>query len=771
VLRKLVAAIAVFLAGSQVAALAAPAVARAFVDLSWNHVPEGKVLAAFDDATVFLSRDDLTRFGISPSDAACVPISDVCYISLASLKPNVTYVFDRSTLGLQITTSAALLPKKNVSFGAPPPILNDQYVRGNVLDYSINDSGGLVAGVLDDRFGIAKDAVLEGGVGRTTSGLIQRTYTDFTLDDIPDERRTIVGDANAAGGDLGGSFQFAGFAVQRQFSLDPYSINYPTPTLQTAITQPSEALIYVNGALVKTIQLPPGYYTLSNIPVAAGVSNAQVVIRNAFGQNTYDTGTYGAISLLRKGLTDYQYGIGFIRENAGLPDDSYGPAVVTGHYRLGISDRATIGALVQESDGLGNVGLDYDAALGAGVLHTATSASTGDGRSGTSGTIAYTSTSIRSSFALAIQLQSKNYAFVSSIAPQFSTLANAVATFSRQITHTASISFSEQITRYVAVGSVRQSILGFTQQLGKWSVSGAYTVASAPSQSQPGLPGGATHSLSVSLIRTIGSGSATSETESVNLETGPNAVSGYQIASSALSPLDSSYNAVLQTKPGGGVAFGGWANLASPYGALQLYSSPGGALSDISASLQGAIVSTPKGTFFTQSVPDAYALVETGVANAAVFLNGMYVGKTTQAGAMVAPSLQSNFSNTISVSNKGLPLTQVLTGPGTSNVGPGYHNGVLVANHVEMVHALVGKVVLKDGGNDIIPMYGDARLVFADTNYSSPIDEDGRIYFQGVLPGVYQLTITVPGKSCTTPVSIPDFSEATHDLGTIRCHI
>ena len=342
-------------------------------------------------------------------------IAESCFIDLLGLKPAVTFTFDRTRLALSITLGTALLPKKSVEL-AYVPTLSDNYVRGNVLNYSVNAFGdGPVAGVLDDRFGIDKNEVLQGGVGRTTTGLIQRTYTNLVVDAPDVQRRTTYGDAETNGGDLGGSFDFGGILVEREFSLDPYSITYPTPTLQTAITQPSQAQIFVNGVLVKTLDLPPGYYTLNNIPVIAGYSNAQVVIRNAFGQSTFDTGTFGGVSLLRKGLTDYQYGLGFLRENIGLPTDACGPAVVTAGYRLGLSDQATLGGLFQSSGGLEDAGVIYDAQIGAGVLHTAAGSSFGTGRDGVAGAIAYTSPTPLSGEAIALTAQSRNYTRVSSV--------------------------------------------------------------------------------------------------------------------------------------------------------------------------------------------------------------------------------------------------------------------------------------------------------------------------------------------------------------------
>jgi len=309
----------------------APAYHRSFVDLSIDGEPAGSVLAVFNDGTdVLLTRGDLQQHGIPIGKAPCVTISDACYISLADLKPSIGYSFDENALSVDISLGAGLLPRKAMAVGLQAPEMSDVHVRGNVLDYSFN--GGpqqKLAGTLDDRFGIANDVVLEGGVGRTTSGFVQRTFTDITIDDPSAQRRDVVGDTASEGDAFGGGFEYGGFTVQRQFSLDPYSITYPTPTLQTAITQPSQAQIYVNGVLVKTIDLPPGYYTLNNLPVVAGISNAQVVIRNAYGASTFNTGTFGGVSLLRPGLSDYQFGAGFLRENLGEPDQSYGPAVGT----------------------------------------------------------------------------------------------------------------------------------------------------------------------------------------------------------------------------------------------------------------------------------------------------------------------------------------------------------------------------------------------------------------------------------------------------------
>ncbi|MBV8490558.1 MAG: fimbrial biogenesis outer membrane usher protein [Candidatus Eremiobacteraeota bacterium] len=788
-LRALQATVALLLLSNQALAAAAPAAPvyaatpppapaapdsadrhRVFVDLTVNGETEGQILVIFTDAGVFASRADLTQYGVPVGKAICITISQTCYIALDELKPDITYSFDQSALALSITMSASALQRKSVSLGLVQPELSDEHVRGNVINYSINVvQKAPVAGVLDDRFGIAKNVVIEGGVGKTTGGVVQRTYTDLTLDYPDVQKRFIVGDSVAVGGDLGGSFNFGGFTIQRQFSLDPYTINYPTPTLQTAITQPSQAQIFVNGVMVKTVDLPPGYYTLSNIPVVAGISNAQVVIKNAYGQTTFNTGTYGGVSLLRKGLTDYQYGLGFLQENQGLPNQGYGPVVGSAHYRLGMSDQATIGSLIQWSAGLENAGIDYDAQIGAGVFHAGAATSIGTGRAGSSGTLAFTATAPRTSIAVAVQGQTRNYTLLSSFETASQQIDSALVSWSRQLSRIASIALSAQVTNYLNMGAVRQETISFTQLVGSWTLSSSLSFANAPSV--PGQPGGSTHSLAITLVRQVGSREDVSQTESVNVQTGQGAASGVQFTSSALTPLDSSYNAVVQSKQGGGIEAGGWANLATPYAALQLFASPGSQLSSVTGSLNGAVVSTSKGTFFTQSVPDAYALVVTGTPNADVFLSGQYVGRTGGNGAMIVPFLESNYSNSITVSSEGLPLSQILQGPPSAQIGPSYHNGALVKNHVEQVHALLGKVLFKEGANDIVPMYGDAKLVFGPFNYSSPIDEDGRVYFQGVLPGTYDLTISVPGKNCKTSVTVPDFNDITHDLGTIHCKI
>jgi outer membrane usher protein len=759
---------------------------RTFVDVTWNGEPRGKVLAVFDDTgDIWLSRGDLSAFGVPAGSAACLTESEMCYLALADFKSSLAFTFSTDTLTLTVKTTASLLEQKTIDFANPAPHFDNAHITGNVLNYALTVlPHSSFAGTLDDRFGVAKNVVVEAGAGRTTDGLLQRTYTDVTIDNPQSEERTIVGDTTAVGGDLGGSFQMGGVVVQRQFSLDPYAVNFPTPSLRTAITQPSTAQILVNGVVVRTVDLPPGYYDLNSLPIATGINNAQVIIRNAYGQQTYDVGEYGAVTLLRKGLTDYQYGVGFLRENVGLPNEGYGPFAASAHYRLGLSDVATIGAVAQESNGLTNGGVDYDVQLGPGVLHAGVGGSFGRASglssngttdvqlsglraNGTTEVLGYSSNASRFGASFLLQAQTPGYTQIQSFIPEFVTQHAAILTLSTEISRSLSVSASEQATKYAGAGTLAQTTFGVSKQLGKWSLAGSYSIGATPTQA--GIPGGTTRSVAVSLLRSLWSTGNSTGSEAVNMQTGPNAVSGYQITTTATSPLLSSYNLAIQNRSGGGIGIGGWANIGTPYATLDLLSQPGGGSGGLSATLSGALTTTRKGTYFTQPVQDGYALVDVGLPNVPVYVNGQYAGATNHSGAMVAPFLQSNLQNTISVSSRGLPMTEMLGNGTDSNVGPSYHNGTVVKVQAQSVHAVRGIVLLRAGAQDVIPMYGDAVLSLSGTTYSSPIDDTGRVYWQGIRAGRYQLTVTLPTRSCTTSIDVPRFSEAVYNLGTIRC--
>src|SRR5690606_9217579 len=130
----------------------------------------------------------------------------------------------------------------------------------------------------------------------------------------------------------------------RRFELDPWLQRTPLPTLAGAAETPSTLEVYMDGVLVRRERIEPGTFELRNLPVMAGSGEARYVLRDAFGRETEVSGNYtvGA-TLLRRGLTDYVYTLGFRRESLGIDSGDYGDPVFLGAHRLGVTDWMTAG--------------------------------------------------------------------------------------------------------------------------------------------------------------------------------------------------------------------------------------------------------------------------------------------------------------------------------------------------------------------------------------------------------------------------------------------
>ena len=87
---------------------------------------------------------------------------------------------------------------------------------------------------------------------------------------------------------------------------------------------PSTADIFINGQLVRTVDVAPGTVDFSNLPGTGALTDASVVLHDAFGRTqAVSTRYYGASSVMNQGATDYAFTAG---SAAGRPSRSAGIA-------------------------------------------------------------------------------------------------------------------------------------------------------------------------------------------------------------------------------------------------------------------------------------------------------------------------------------------------------------------------------------------------------------------------------------------------------------
>ena len=87
----------------------------------------------------------------------------------------------------------------------------------------------------------------------------------------------------------------------------------------------------------------PGPFELTEIPVQSGGGAVQIVVRDLLGREVVtEQAYYASTAALRRGLHDFSYEIGFLREDFGRRSNRYGEFMASMSHRYGLTDRMTV---------------------------------------------------------------------------------------------------------------------------------------------------------------------------------------------------------------------------------------------------------------------------------------------------------------------------------------------------------------------------------------------------------------------------------------------
>lgn len=746
--------------------------ARTFATLTVNGKNLGDALIGVVAGDVFLRVTDLAKSGIAKFAGTRQIISGEEYVSLRSLQPEFTYTFDLKTLALDVIAhSAGLLGSQvlNLSQGFP---VNTTFARspGAFLNYALsksaNNGGGafLESGVSFSK-GLLYDTVsYEGATHRLTRGL-----SELIFDSRPKLRRIVFGDAPVSTGLLGGGALLGGVVVARQFGLDPYLVTFPTPQFRGQVLLPSQADVYVNGQLVRTVTLDPGEFVLQDIPSSIGYAQTTVVIRNAAGTTTQrGQSLFSTFGLLRPGLSDYAFGAGFIR-GASLGSPTYGRPAVLARYAVGISNRLTAGARIEAKRDLASGGLSVVRTFGKVALGLAGAASRAQGVSGAAGSFQITAPSRGAiGFGASLQWQSDHYATLSMKPSDPRSLVELNTNVSAIVSRTTALSASLRQAISSKDGPTNTLLVSLSQQLGRKA---SLFVQMDRIRGQSPLGPLSERGFSVSLTRSLG--------ENANLGISTTGVRGSSGSSQA------STISFTRNTPGiFGLGYGGNAGLgnarqfsglvrySTPLGGAQAFFSDFGGISSADLSYDGGMAIVGKHVFLTRTIGDAYGLVEVpGLGGAAVTGNGRFEGYTNREGLLLLPDLASDVPNDVSVSLPQNTLDATMSET-TARIAPGFRSAVIFPYTVQRIRSIILTVQLKrKDGTVAIPQYGQLTLSGAKpiAPQVSETDGEGRAYFNDLAPGTYAALVEFRTETCKFTLDVPSHDRAVTNLGTKTC--
>ncbi len=395
---------------------------RALLNVILNQEEEGEYfLSITEEADILFPLEYLKSLGMVNLPEKAIIFDDS--VSLKSLYPEIKYTINESDASLLITASPKLFKEHVIDFTQRRPSnMITEGVTSLVLNYAVDYSGG---SSLNSFFNVPLEAMFHTGrVLFLSNFLYNKSGTDtrfarlmssLIIDDQDTLTRYTFGDFYGFSGELGGIGNFGGISVNRIFSINPYFVKFPDLPLSGVIQTTSQIEVYINGALVRKETLPPGEFSIVNVPVTAGAGDTMIVIRDAFGREEFIMNPYYYSQLLLKpGLHEFSYNLGFKRKNFGTENFAYEDPSLIGFHRYGFTKWFTGGINAEMDRDTFNAGLDAIVILGlVGDLSLAGSLSNEMGRFGNAFSLGYAYSSRNFYGRFSIMQSVKSYANLS----------------------------------------------------------------------------------------------------------------------------------------------------------------------------------------------------------------------------------------------------------------------------------------------------------------------------------------------------------------------
>ncbi len=324
---------------------------------------------------------DLRVWRVKLDDDAIITFNGEAFYPLAAL-PGLVQRYESASLTIELDLPPDSFEPTDLQ-ARRPANLAAVAGRGGFLDYDLLFVAGdelrtrldalLELGVFD-QIGVLISSFRAGDVANSERDFV-RLDTTFTRD-LPDRRATLrVGDSLTEGGALGRPVRFGGLQWSTDFSTDPTFVTFPLPTIGGLADQPSIAEVFLNNTRQATERVPPGPFAIENLPGLTGAGELELKVTDLLGRETLISQSYYVSPrLLRAGLSEYSYEVGFERDRFNEDSFNYGKPIAAATQRYGMTDgltgegRVELSQRQQTLGGGGSVLLGTYGLLSGGVI-------------------------------------------------------------------------------------------------------------------------------------------------------------------------------------------------------------------------------------------------------------------------------------------------------------------------------------------------------------------------------------------------------------------
>ena len=751
------------------------------LDLVVNEQRRGEFTLFRDELGEFhLKLDDLAALGLAESAAhgRHARIGSVAVVALRSLAPQRVH-FDEKRLRLEIALAPSLLLKKEFDLAPRRPGKAAEPADASAfLNYRVSAAGDDSGAPL--RLAVATELALRSGpfllrhesMLRRENGNVRgvRFATQLVHDSPATQQRFILGDHTATSGELGSTLAVGGVSFAKAFQLSPHTIRQPLAGFAGTVSTPSQVEVRVAGATVFREQVGPGPFELRNIAQFGGARDVEVVVRDALGrEQSLGFPYYFSDQSLRAGLHDYNYSAGALREDLGVRSNRYGPLVLSGFHRYGLSDRLTVGVRGEAAPGLWNLGpslLYRDDRFG--VFSASVAASEHDGRRGLATSFGYLYQSPRVSLRALGRRYSDHYAVAQDrIAPALlRSERGAGVTFTQPGWGALSIDRTLTQRRPGATGEMADGAvtrLGYSYSVGaSGSLFTSFSRLGGARRSSEFFVGvmvtlDRTQSLNLSSRRDQ-NGSATHSTQLVKAVPLGEGV-GYRVRAETSSPGGERVAPFVQYN----------ARNASYTLDGEAVSSRGAGAKRLEAAMAGALTRVGGQWDATRQINDSFVAVQLGapVPGVRVYSNNQEIGRTDAGGRLVVPHVGSYYETQIAIDEKDVPLEYSI-GELRRLIAPAFRSGSQVAFDVRRLSAVEGLIRVPARGALVPADSVTGQLQAGAQAIEFTTARDGRYYIENLPPGRYDATLAYEGKACRFTLNVPESTGTIAELPPVN---
>jgi outer membrane usher protein len=723
------------------------------------------------DEVVILDKDDVLvpmkalRSGGLRSLSNCArPVRDVEYCSLRAARPKLSFQLDENELVLKIEAPPAAFGRSKVDLGsaAPPGVWYSEETSA-FLNYAPRLTDGKFDGFAEAGASIGSGRIVTSGNYDTVHGPV-RLLSSVEWDDRKSLRQGVLGDTYVTTDSLGGSVLIGGATLRRQFALDPYLVRIPRLGYQANIASPSTIDVYVNGNLVRRVPVSPGEVNLANIAPMTGAGSVRYVIHDAMGDSrSVSESYYAPTQVLARGVTEYTYSVGLVRNYLGTRSFSYGDPAAIGFHRLGLTDQLTVGSRAEATLHTISAGTSLALATRAGEFELGFGGSgsreTGVVRTGTASLFGYSYRANRISVRTAVKLTSRYYAntglspFALRNLIEESTSGSIALGARTNVASQISFASSTQTGVSVRFTGVVNSQIGNDLSVQVIASRTVYDTGAKDSEIFANL----VYSLPERHTATLTKGFS----QGVSQQT-------FGVSRALSGPTGISYQ--------GSVTQAGEAtNGSAAVQAQSLFGRMSGSVirqdGQTHTLVEGAgtIIFAPDSGIYVSQPLQAFAVVEVpGIEGVRVYLNNTEIGRTDGEGKLFVPNLQPYYSNELSIDPADLPLGTEVDGE-TVRLAPPSRGGATVIFNLRKLRLVRGVLTTWKDGQRVPLKYGVVTLTSHSAEKESPIGPDGQFELDGAETGIWRGVASSPSFGrCTVEVDVAG-DVLVRDVGELDC--